>query len=82
MKKKNSSPTDYHEAAMHIIANKLFSDYIMCSKMIAPTEPEHFVEEWIEKNILKPSEKAKKLIWTYFMQNLLIYSRDQKKKTK
>jgi hypothetical protein len=79
-KKKDKIPNleldFYRDAATHLVSNKIFCDYLNASNSHA-VEPEHFVEDWIKKTIIKPTTNMKKMIWRYFMENLLGYRRFQ-----
>ena len=70
---KNEKKTEsewFKVATLHLIANKIFCDYIFLSDKF-PIEPEHFFEEWISKNIRRPSKEMQKLSWRYFLESLI-----------
>jgi hypothetical protein len=79
MRKKTQNPNTeiFKEAAKHLLANKLFCDYMTANERFN-TEPERFFEEWMGRNIIRPDEDLKKWTWRYFLENLIAYRRNHK----
>jgi len=60
--------------AMQIVGHKIYVEYVTVINEYGPTEPEHFVEEWIVKNglVLTPALESK--IMRYFLSYLIEHS--------
>jgi len=63
--------------AMQVVGHKIYIEYITVINEYGPTEPEHFVEEWIVKNrlILTPSLESK--IMRYFLSYLVEHANQE-----
>jgi hypothetical protein len=76
-KPENQNMEVFRVAAMHLLANKLFCDYIRVSESFV-TEPEQFFDEWMNRNVIRPDAELKKWTWRYFLENLVAYRRNHK----
>jgi hypothetical protein len=84
MKKKTAKTANplaakFKDAAIQLVANKLFCDFITANDRFA-VEPESFYEEWMKKNVFRPDAQLKKWAWRYFLDNLIGYRKFQKLK--
>ena len=70
---KGLSRRDVNLIVCALLARKVFFEYITASGVIKGVEPEHFVEDWIIKNVRKSTEFWKKMVWRYFLFNLMEY---------
>ena len=75
-KKKYTNPEieAFKDAAVHLVANKVFCDFMTANERF-PTEPEKFFEDWLKKAVYRPDAHLKKWGWRYFMENLVGYRR-------
>lgn len=79
MKKKPESTNMeiFKVAALHLLTNKLFCEYMAMNESYN-VEPEHFFEDWINRNVIRPDDNLKKWTWRYFMENLIAYRKNHK----
>ena len=75
--KKAEQLQQFKVVTIRLLANKVFCVYMNLNEQFH-VEPEHFVEDWIGRNVLRPDEQLKKWIWRYFMENLVEFRRFQK----
>ena len=66
------------QAALQLVAHKLFHEYLEISSSIKGVELEHYVEDWINKSLSDTDEEMNNYIWKCFLKNLLEYRREQK----
>lgn len=78
MIKKTKELRKFEKAANHLLAMKVLGDYIT-SVSVKPTEPEHFVEEWISVHLTKPTVTLKKNLWKTFLNEWQIYLINRRK---
>jgi len=59
-------------AAFRLLAHKAFVDFKLTQSVFPCTEPEHFVEDWIKKNLNITLHKAEEhSFWNEFMYLLI-----------
>jgi len=75
--KKNANKDFFKSAALILLSNKLFCEYMTASESFN-VEPEHFFEDWIVRNVFNPDEDLKKWTWRYFIENLIAYRKNHK----
>ena len=73
MTRRKSDPylRQFETVAMHLVANKVFMEYMSVIETFGPTEPEHFVEEWMCRNHLQLTPNLANLVWFYFLDFLI-----------
>jgi hypothetical protein len=74
---KKEELSQFKIAAMKILANKLFCEF-MAENEKHPTEPEYFFEAWLPRNVDKLDEETKLWTWRYFMENLIDFRKFKK----
>ena len=75
MAKKSKELAQFQEAANHLVAIRILGDYVEALTFLKAVEPEHFVEQWVNKNIIRATTFMKRGIWRYFLlewQNYLM----------
>ena len=65
-------------AAMCLLANKIFNDYLICQKL-AVIEPESYFEKWMALHIKAMESHCKEAIWKVFMANIVNFRNAQGK---
>ena len=65
-------------AAMCLLANKIFNDYLICQKL-AVIEPESYFEKWMALHVKDMSCNCKEAVWKVFMQNIVNFRNNQAK---
>jgi hypothetical protein len=63
-------------AAMCLLANKIFNDYLICCKM-AVVEPESYFEKWMTLHISSMEYNCKESVWKIFMHNIVVFRNSQ-----
>jgi len=74
---KKTESTILKHAALRLLANKLFCDF-MTENEKHPTEPEYFFESWLSRNTDRADEETKVWTWRYFMENLIDFRKFKK----
>lgn len=77
MTKKSAALIQFQEASYHLVAIRILGDYVE-ARHLMPVEPEHFVEDWVTKHIIKPPALMKRSIWRYFLKEWQMYLRKKR----
>jgi hypothetical protein len=80
MPKKTSEKQLMREASYKLLATKVLCDYVEVSSVVRGVEPEHFVEDWFTKNVIKPDKLLTRAVWRYFLEGLFEYRKNRKNK--
>jgi hypothetical protein len=67
----------FRKLSLNILANKIFLEYKATTAVIN-VEPEGFVEECLNTNFSRITNKAKNIVWRHFLANLVLNKRKVK----
>ena len=76
-KSKSAEYNKYKDMAICLLGNKVLSDFIAVG-IPSRAEPEHFYEEWMDRNVIQADDEMLLWTWRYFITKLIDYRRIQK----